>query len=412
MKLHLYFSQKSRYSLYFLFIILNLFSTFKSFAEGEPGRYFNPIFPVLKETKDITYAKNLDLDSQIVDLKLDLYEPSADTQARRPLIIYLHGGSFQNGDKTDSDAVQLSRYFAKRGYVTASINYRLGVSNLTDPVSFAEAIYRAIQDGRSAVRYFRANAVQYKIDTSRMYIGGASAGSISAIHAAYLGPEIVPTIVDQNKLGGLDAADNLGFSSRVHAVINAFGAIMDTSWITSNSAPIVSIHGENDQTVPYKYMNFGQFSLFGSYYIYQRAINVGIRSKLLSFPNWGHGLSPQDTGKIDTTFRTIRDFLYMVTTGNDSTPTLLSQSNYSYKEVIIYPNPATDYINISNFKSSGLKTLNIIKLDGKTITTHSVSNNWSDSYTIKLPQLPNGIYFLKLEKNKGITETKKLVISR
>jgi para-nitrobenzyl esterase len=347
-----------------------------------------------------------------VDLKFDLYEPSIDTQARRPLIIYLHGGSFQSGERTDSEAVLFSRYFAKRGYVTASSSYRLGISNLTDPVAYAEAIYRAIQDARSVVRYFRANATQYRIDTSRIYIGGGSAGSIAAIHAAYLQPDYYPNIIDSSKLGGLDSADNIGYSSKVHGVVNAFGAIMDTTWITSNSAPIVSIHGVDDPTVPYKYANFGQFSLFGSYYIHQRALNVGIKTRLQAFANTGHGFLPGDSGKVDTTFRVIRDFLYQLVTGKDTTPTTILHRVLNTNEISIYPNPAHDFITISNNAGLKINSLKLLTLDGKVKAVYSFANILQDNYQIKIPQLPEGVYFLRFENKDGKINTKKLVISR
>ena len=57
---------------------------------------------------------------------MDVYEPTGDTMAFRPLIIWAHGGSFLGGDKGDSDVAALCQRFTKRGFVCASVNYRTG----------------------------------------------------------------------------------------------------------------------------------------------------------------------------------------------------------------------------------------------------------------------------------------------
>ena len=67
------------------------------------------------------------------------------------------------GSKTDSAAVELCTRFAKMGYVAASINYRLGCNSLAATQSertneFINAIYRGVQDARTAVRFFRMSA--------------------------------------------------------------------------------------------------------------------------------------------------------------------------------------------------------------------------------------------------------------
>jgi len=57
---------------------------------------------------------------------MDIYQPTGDIETARPLIIWAHGGSFQSGTSADADVVALSQAFAKKGFVCASINYRLG----------------------------------------------------------------------------------------------------------------------------------------------------------------------------------------------------------------------------------------------------------------------------------------------
>ncbi len=106
---------------------------------------------------------------------MDFYEPEGDTETERPLLIWVHGGSFIGGDKTDFDMVTFSERFAKKGYACASINYRLGFFPI-DSANAVKAVVRATQDLRAAIRYFykdKQTTNQYKIDTNNIFIGGS-----------------------------------------------------------------------------------------------------------------------------------------------------------------------------------------------------------------------------------------------
>lgn len=78
-------------------------------------------------------------------------------------MIFIHGGGFQNNSKTGGYSAIVCQGFAKRGYVSATIDYRLGVEKSgTDSsgkpaktnTDYWEALYRAQQDGKAAVRFF------------------------------------------------------------------------------------------------------------------------------------------------------------------------------------------------------------------------------------------------------------------
>src|SRR5690554_438307 len=94
------------------------------------GRYENDLFTGSDVTSDIQYGSNLNYDGSQQDLFLDVYQPTGDTDTDRPLIIFIHGGSFVGGSKTGPDVVPLAENFAKKGYVTSSISYRLGMNNV------------------------------------------------------------------------------------------------------------------------------------------------------------------------------------------------------------------------------------------------------------------------------------------
>jgi carboxylesterase type B len=168
---------------------------------------------------------------------MDIYTADGDTEINRPVIIYMHGGSFTGGDKSTSDCVDFCESFAKRGYVTISMNYRLAnnvISFLTSNETQFETVLKAVYDAKSVVRFLRKdfeNGNNYSIDTSTIFVGGYSAGAVVAIHQTYIDAvddlpslftdnngntfnvqNLATTIGSGNELEG--DAGNYGFSSR------------------------------------------------------------------------------------------------------------------------------------------------------------------------------------------------------
>src|ERR1051326_8568058 len=186
-------------------------------------RYDTTVFSSIVMDSDIVYGSNNDLNGNAVTLKMDIYQPMGDTASIRPLIVLAHGGSFVSGDKKDMELIGFE--FAKRGYVVASINYRLGLGFPIDSIRAMRAVWRATQDMKAAVRFFRKDAATtntYKIDPNMIFIGGASAGSFMAVQYAYMDqPSEIPTAIDTNLLGGLEGnSGNAGYPSDIKAVLN------------------------------------------------------------------------------------------------------------------------------------------------------------------------------------------------
>jgi len=171
---------------------------------------------VLKE-EDVTYAEgfghNAISDSAFaISLKLDLYYPD-NNSINRPVFMFIHGGGFKGGTKTKPEIVEMANYYASRGWVFASIDYRtveeLGIiqgmtqeelliyykgiapqewiknaldnAESSDEVQQATAMYLAQRDAKAALRWIVANASTYNINTDFITVGGASAGSITTI---------------------------------------------------------------------------------------------------------------------------------------------------------------------------------------------------------------------------------------
>lgn len=152
--------------------------------------------------------------------KLDLYVPNG-AASPVPLIVFIHGGGWQSGDKQLGPNSYPLRY-ARSGYAVASINYRL-----SDEAIFPAQIY----DTKAAIRWLRANAAQYNLDATRIGAWGPSAGG----HLASL----LGTSNDVTDLEGT-LGGNTQHSSRVQAVVDWYGPIdflRQTALLTQNGCP-------------------------------------------------------------------------------------------------------------------------------------------------------------------------------
>ena len=92
-------------------------------------------------------------------LEMDVYQPIGDTASNRPLIIFAHGGAYVGGDKNNPTMITLCQSFAKRGYVTASIRYRLtSITNFFVPNAsdiLIQTMVNSMSDMKASIRYFR-----------------------------------------------------------------------------------------------------------------------------------------------------------------------------------------------------------------------------------------------------------------
>ena len=183
---------------------------------GKPVVQTQSTYTVLKE-EDITFADGLVHDdsstnSYPIPLKLDVYSPD-NTSDNRPVIMFIHGGGFTGGIKHKPEIVDMANFYASRGWVFISIDYRtteeLGViqgmtpeelityykgmapqewientlegAQSPDQVQQAIAMYLAQRDAKAALRWIVANSETYNINTDYITVGGASAGSITTI---------------------------------------------------------------------------------------------------------------------------------------------------------------------------------------------------------------------------------------
>ncbi len=268
----------------------------------------SPLYGQVNVESDILYGQSIGVNDSIVNLLLDVYTGTGDTAQQRPLVLFIHGGGFKNGNKVLKMSKLFCSRFAKCGFVAASINYRLSQSIRSNDEYFAAMIH-AVQDAKAAVRFFRKNAVRFMIDTSKIFVMGTSAGAITALHMAYLDQNEFPTSVDVKKTGTLEGnSGNPGYSSAIHGVINCWGAMADFRWIQNGDVPVFNIHGVNDSTIAFDSSYSYKAFKYGSTVIHDRALKVRVKSGLRLFYQTGHTLD-NDPVKQDSAANDITDWL-------------------------------------------------------------------------------------------------------
>jgi poly(3-hydroxybutyrate) depolymerase len=286
-------------------------------------RYLDPLFAETT-VQTVTY-------SQPFGLTMDIYQPKNDLMQNRPVVVLAFGGGFVNGSSMNPAMVRLGQNLAKRGYVVASINYRIapGLFNLLDSVAAAEVVIKALNDARAAVRFLRSSAANgnpYNIDPNRIMMGGNSAGAVLAVHVAFLDsadvlPPYMQTIVQSN--GGFEGnSGNPGYSSHIRAVFNMAGAIARTGWIDANEPDIISFHGVDDDVVPYECGDvyagltggLDVINLCGSKPIHETALSVGVNSTINPYPGkhvpWMDSATGAPNALFDEIEKKIVEFLF------------------------------------------------------------------------------------------------------
>lgn len=226
--------------------------------------YFNDAQIIIEN--NIKYGSAMNKTGVMQDLHLDLYYPSitADPSAARPFIMFIHGGGFVSGSKDQAHIVYECTELAKRGYLVASMQYRLG-SGSDGVLEQVLRLYRADQDAQAAMRWIVHHASDYHIETSWMFAGGISAGSVMSHDLVYNQQAdwdiIFPLASVQ--LGSLHTSGNSytdDFS--VKGLYNNCGSIVGTAVESSEMIPTISFHKEYDYVVDID--TSATFSQYGS----------------------------------------------------------------------------------------------------------------------------------------------------
>ena len=293
------------------FLIIIISCLLLSISGFTQARYKSKVFAEVDSAANIVYGEAFNIKGEKEKLLLDVFFPkNNDTLKYRPLLIFIHGGGFQNNSKNGSFSSMVCNDFVKRGYVTASIDYRLGIEKSKSNKDYAEALYRAQQDGKAAVRFFKRYADKYGIDTSQVFLAGSSAGSKTCLAIAYMDEKDIPADINVQKWGSLEGTSgNEGYSSKVNGVINCWGALINYKWINSGDVPLFNIAGTADKTVPYDSSYDYHGFKYGPYILFQRCLQVGVSTGWRPFYGTGHTLD-NDKVKQDSAIQAMSDWLF------------------------------------------------------------------------------------------------------
>lgn len=205
--------------------------------------------------RELPYDKISRAHSQL----LDLYLPTKAGQV--PLIVFIHGGAWLQGDKSEAKDVAL--LLAQAGFAVASINYRL-----TD-----EAVFPAqLEDCRAAVRFLRENASEYGYNPDRIGVWGVSAGghlaALLGVDAAQAA-EKVQAVVDWcgptnliSVAGQAGSRTKIDYDTAKGPVALLLGGLVKdkadlakqaspVTFVDKDDPPILIVHGDIDDLVPY-----------------------------------------------------------------------------------------------------------------------------------------------------------------
>lgn len=242
----------------------------------------------------------------------DMYYPKGDTETNRPLILYVHTGNFFpypangscGGTLQDSSNVEIATRLAKRGFVVAVVDYRLGWNPFADEelvrrFFLINAAYRGVQDMTTYARYFRRSVAEFGnphgVDPEKITIWGQGTGGYLSLISSYLksypevfetdnpgkfiiGPPVAPfevpmvieqyngTLTTEGPITTVDATYNaftqlpigdtlcipnhVGYNSDFALCVNAGGAIGDSSWLDKGEIPLISFHVDTDPNAP------------------------------------------------------------------------------------------------------------------------------------------------------------------
>lgn len=297
----------------------NLFSVALLLASLPPllaqqGRRAQPLEPPpgIAVRKDLVYAAVAGR-----DLLLDVYAPEPKPADPLPVVVWIHGGGWRNGSKNNPRAAMT---MLTRGYAVVSVGYRLS----------GESIFpAAIADCKAAVRWVRANAKRYGVDPNRLAVWGSSAGGhlaallgtsdqsnewdrLHPVHADYSSkPNLVvnwygPTdFLRMNDFEGRidhdapDSPESLFIGRPIQQYPEASQRANPIRYVTADDPPMLLMHGEKDQSVPYNQSELLHVALE----------HAGVSSRLYMVRGGDHGFRDAVDDSRDDLTDMVADFL-------------------------------------------------------------------------------------------------------
>jgi len=244
-------------------------------------------------------------------LKLDVWYPR-DNDKPTPTLVYIHGGGWIFGSK--EGAVYQFLPYLERGWRVVNVEYRMAGNSLAPG---------SVEDTRCALRWIYRNAAQYKFDTSKIVLTGHSAGGHLSLITAML-PD--GTALDNRCYADAKYGD---VPMKVAAIVNWYGisdvndliqgpnlknyaamwmgsmpnaaevakSVSPLTYVRAGLPPIITIHGDKDDVVPYAHAT----------HLHDSLAKTGNVNKLVTVKGGGHGMFAQ--AEYVTAFEEIWKFL-------------------------------------------------------------------------------------------------------
>lgn len=230
--------------------------------------------------------------------RLDLYLPKNRSSHSLPLVIWVHGGAWRQGNRFPCPAL----FLAEHGYAVASLGYRL-----SDSARFPAQIH----DCKAAIRYLRNRADEYGLDSKRFGVWGSSAGGhlVALLGTSGNAPELEGTVGESHGSSAVQAvcdyfgptdllkmASQSGANSRIdhdapnspesvllggplQEQVTAANAANPLTYIDSQDPPFLIVHGDQDPLVPHQQSRILDEALDQSQ----------VTAELIIVPGGGHG---------------------------------------------------------------------------------------------------------------------------
>jgi acetyl esterase/lipase len=212
------------------------------------------------------------------DLKMNVYTPTTGHKPF-PATLAIHGGGWSTGSRGDMD--EIATAMAQRGWVVASIDYRLSPQHQWPT---------QLEDARAAVRYLRAHADELEIDPKRLASIGVSAGGHLSLFLGAIGPDQVAAV------GSISGIHNLRLPLTKEGedygiVPKLLGALTEDrlhagspyDFLDARSAPSFFIQGDQDPLVPANQSTEAVAKLK----------KLKVPTEYILVPKMGHGLEPR-----------------------------------------------------------------------------------------------------------------------
>ena len=237
---------------------------------------------------DVVYAS-----ANNTPLKLDVWYPR-DNPKPTPTLVYIHGGGWIFGSK--EGAILQTLPYMEKGWRIVNVEYRMAGNSLAPA---------AVEDARCALRWVFRNAKQYNFDTSKIVVTGHSAGGHLALMMGMLpdGSPLDNQCYADEKYGDV--------KMKVAAIVNWYGPtdiydlfqganrrnyakmwigsqtnpkeiadrVSPLTYVRKDLPPIISIHGDKDDVVPYSHATR----------LHAELEKVKVPNKLVTVKNGGHG---------------------------------------------------------------------------------------------------------------------------